>query len=127
MEERTGEELVELVRRAPSPDRLMKFEPTPDLLVYREDPTAPPGTPDIVVERLCDLARKREIQQMWMSERTRTYIPNTEEARKMRLAAKLHSRLETKHAEVVKRELVEHRRIIETDASMLKILPAIVQ
>jgi len=106
-----------------------KFEgldPLPDLVVYREEPRGPDGTPEVVLTRLKDLKEKREeIESMWRREgKTRTYIPCTEEARRMKLQAKLQNRLETKHAEVVMRHIEESRKVIHIDEpNVVKAVP----
>jgi hypothetical protein len=96
------EPLKALEKSKPAP----RETPLPDLLIYTEKPDER-GTPTIVAERLRELKEKREqIAQMWNAEgRTRTYIPNTAEARKMKLQAKLQNRAEAKHAEIVKKRI----------------------
>ena len=105
------EPLKELAEAKP-PDRP---DPVlPDMLIYREVMTDR-GTPQVVSERLRDLREERaRVAEMWNREgKTRVYIPNTAEARKMKLQAKLHNRLDLKHVEVVKKELTERVRKIE--------------
>ena len=56
---------------------LPRETPLPDLLIYKEKPSGPAGTPEIVTERLRELKEERErIAAMWNAEgKTRTYIP----------------------------------------------------
>ncbi|MGI9142729.1 MAG: hypothetical protein ACR2IJ_06015 [Fluviibacter sp.] len=94
----------------PRPDGIL-----PDLVVYTEQPSGPKGTPEVVAKRLLELREDRErIAKMWKQEgKTRAYIPNTAEARRMQLQAKLHNRAEAKHAEIIKQELVKVTRPIQ--------------
>lgn len=98
--------------------------PLPDLVVYTEEPTGPKGTPEVVAKRLLELKEDRErIARMWKEGgKTKTYIPNTTEARRLHLQAKLQNRAEAKHAEIVKQELVRVTRPIQLpeDAVVVK-------
>jgi hypothetical protein len=88
--------------------------PLPDLLIYKEKPAGPRGTPEVVTERLRDMREERErIATMWNAEgKTKFFVPNTSEARKMKMQAKLHNRAEAKHAEIVKKRVtLETKRI----------------
>lgn len=100
--------------RESSPDRLSTFKVTPDLVVFREK-LRDDGTPEIVLERLKDMRKKEEIERMWREERSATYIPFTEEGRKMKLAAKLRNRIEAKHAHIVSKGLQQVQKAIELD------------
>lgn len=95
--------LKELEASKPAP----RETPLPDLLIYKEKSAGPLGTPEVVAQRLRDMREERErIAKMWNAEgKTRTYIPNTSEARKMKLQAKLHNRAEARHAEIVKKRV----------------------
>lgn len=103
--------LAELNAAKPPP----RETPLPDLLIYKEKSGGPRGTPEIVTERLRDMREERErIAQMWNAEgKTKFYVPNTSEARKMKMQAKLHNRAEAKHAEIVKRRVQLETKAIE--------------
>lgn len=98
------------ISKPPPPEK-----PLPDLIVYREDPAAPKGTPALVATRLAEMRADRErIASMWKKEgETKAWIPNTPEARRMKVQAKLHNRLDLKHIEVVRRFIDEHKKVIE--------------
>lgn len=116
-------ESEEAVRKGPTkpslPDNL---EPIPDLLVLRCDgtPSIHPGTPEGVGKRLREMTIDRDrIIQMWKAEgKTKTYIPNTGEARTMKMRAKLQNRVETKHLEVTKRLIQESTKRITDDPNI---------
>lgn len=118
---RSYEEVCQELENSKPPPR---EEPLPDLVVYTQDWTAPPGTPDVVQKRLKELKEDRErIARMWKSEgKTKAYIPNTAEARRMKVQAKLHNRLDLKHTEVVKRQVDITQKAIEIpeDAETIK-------
>lgn len=101
--------------RSPSPERAISFEKAlPDLVVYTER-INPQGTPEIVLQRLADMKKRAEIESMWLSEHSETYLPLTETARKLKLSAKLRNRAELRHAEIVKRRVLGQQRGIELD------------
>lgn len=103
--------LKELTISKPPP----REKPLPDLIVYTENPNAPKGTPAVVATRLAEMRADRErIANMWKREGdTRAYIPNTSEARKMKMQAKLQNRLDTKHVEIVRQFIDENKKVIE--------------
>lgn len=109
------------ISKPPPPEK-----PLPDLIVYREDPSAPKGTPGVVATRLAEMKADRErIEKMWKREgQTKAWIPNTPEARKMKMQAKLQNRLDTKHVEIIRRFIDENKRVIEIpkDAPVTKAL-----
>lgn len=110
-------------KREPSPERLRKFEVTPDLVVYKEEMTVD-GTPAIVMEKLRELKHKEEIERMWNAERVNTYVPYTEEARRMKMAAKLKNRVEAKHAVIIKREIDMAQKPIALDFDSMQVIKA---
>lgn len=100
-------------------------KPLPDLIVYTLDPSAPPGTPAVVATRLAEIRGERErISDMWKKEgKTKAWIPNTSEARKMKLQAKLQNRLDLKHTEVVRKFVDTTKRVIEMPADTVAATP----
>ncbi len=106
--------LEELTISKPTPPE----KPLPDLIVYTQDPSAPPGTPKEVATRLAEMKADRErIAAMWKKEgKTKAWIPNTPEARKMKMQAKLQNRLDLKHTEVVRKFIDQTKRAIEVPA-----------
>jgi hypothetical protein len=115
---------AELVAQNGPPKPLVPEElgPIPDLLVLRCDgtPSIHPGTPEGVGKRLREMVIDRDrIIQMWRSEgKTKTFIPNTGEARTMKMRAKLQNRVETKHAEVTKRLIQTTTKRITDDPNI---------
>lgn len=101
----------------------METLPLPDLVVYRAEFNAPRGTPEVVANKLKDLKEQREeLERMWREAgETRTYIPNTTEAKRMKLQAKLRNRVEAKHATVVRRQIEMAQKPIELDFDELSI------
>ena len=103
-----------------------KLPDIPDLVVTTVTPADEErdgDTPKVVVERLAELReRRKQIEQHWKKEgRTRAYIPNTEQARRMKLQAKLQNRQETKHADIVKAYIEKNTKAIEIDMAIHQI------
>lgn len=113
--------LAELNLSKPPPPE----KPLPDLIVYTLDPSAPPGTPAVVATRLAEIRSERKrISDMWKKEgKTKAWIPNTSESRKMKLQAKLQNRLDMKHTEVVRKFVDTTKRIIEMPADTVAATP----
>lgn len=97
------------------------LENIPDLVVFTEA-FRDDGTPDVVLQRLRDMRQKEDIERMWREEHATTYLPFTEQARRMKLAAKLRNRTETKHAEIVRKGLQEVQKPIELDFEEMKVI-----
>src|SRR4051812_29199069 len=95
--------------RTPSPERLMKLEPTVDLIVTREQPSADPRFPTIVQERVLEMKQKDQILKMWKEEQATTYIPCTAQGRQMKMQARLRSKLAEKQ-KLARNPFVEFER-----------------
>lgn len=102
-------------------DRESTFKVTPELVVFREM-YRDDGTPEIVLEKLRDMRKREEIERMWRDEHSTTYLPYTEQARRMKMAAKLRNRAETKHAEIVYKGLQTVQKPIELDFDLVKVI-----
>jgi len=63
------------------------------------------GTPVTVRKMLSEMGeRRKQLEEMWKKEgRTTTYLPGSEQAKKMKMQARLECRRETRHAELIKK------------------------
>jgi hypothetical protein len=114
------EEEMEVLERPrnPSPNRAMGLIPTPELIVYREVMGADGHTPEVVQIRLKELReRQQQIAEMWIAEKSpKGYIPFTEEARRMKMQAKLSARVQSRFESNIAQQVREVQRTIdETD------------
>jgi hypothetical protein len=100
--------------REPSPERAMKMEPTPDLVVSREQPAADPRFPKIVQERVLEMKQKDEILRMWKAEQTTTYIPCTAQGRQMKMQARLRSKLSARE-KLARNPFIDFEKRIEVN------------